>query len=268
MSKEIGLFVGFVLITLLGTSCVVIPVPPPEEKPFQDVHEWLTVGESTIDIVSTELDTPTLKGFGWLLYREPHEGWGWMICAAGPYSAGCSPSLRGKTSGRFLLVEFDGQQVVTDVDFLAEVKLCEDRQICYSGEFLMSPAAAAAHIEAKNFLPPTDGCSVYTYSQTDSDLAAGELIINGKDAGGLVGRSAFYRHVVPPGLHEWRIAPSQSGNLPLPAAVYDLECQGREVIFLRYKYGLNTFWFNKIEVVDLKRGKDDLVKRWLAISTM
>ena len=190
-----------------------------------------------------------------------------MICAAGAYGAGCSPSLEGNTSGQFLLVEFDGSQIVTDYELFGERGLCEEREICYSGEFLMRPASPADDIEAKNFFIPADGCSVYTYSQTDSDLAAGELVINGVDAGGLVDRSGFYRHLVSPGSHTWTIAPSPSKNLPLPAAKHVLECQGQETIFLRYTYGLSNFWFNKIKVVDSKRAKKDIAQRWLAVSS-
>jgi hypothetical protein len=267
LPKNFSLFVGFVLVTLAGSGCVVIPIPPPEEKPFQEVPDWLTIGESSVDDVIAKLGEPTLRSSGWMLYREPHEGWGWMLCAAGAYGAGCSPSLQGETSGQFLLVEFDGERVVTDIELLAERGLCQDHQICYSGEFFMRPATRAEDIEAKTFSIPTAGCGVYTYSQTESDLAAGELVINGMDAGGLAGRSGFYRHVVPPGSHEWMITPSQSKNLPLAAATYVLECQGQEIIFLRYTYGLSSFWFNKIVVVDPKRGKKEIAERWLAVST-
>ena len=267
MPKKPELLVGILLATLAVSGCVPIPVPPDEEKPFEELPEWLTVGKSSVDNVESRLGEPTLRDSGWLLYREPHEGWGWMICAAGAYDAGCSPSLKGKTTGQFLLVESDVNRIVTGFKLFAERGLCEEREICYSGEFLMRPAITADDFEAKRFSIPADGCSVYTYSQTDSDLAAGELVINGMDAGGLIDRSGFYRHFVSPGSHEWMIAPSQSRNFPLTAAIHPVECRGQEIIFLRYTYGLSSFWSNKIEIVDVDLGKKEIAKRWMAVSS-
>lgn len=267
MHRSFGLFAGLLLITAMGSGCV-FPIPPAAEKPFRDVSgDWLSVGKSTIENVYAELGEPTLKGAGWSLYREPYDGWGLAFCVGGAFGGFGCEALPAKSSGQFLLVDFDSARLLTDVEILAESALCEDYRICYSGEFLMQQDTLENDSEAKNFTVPAVGCSVYTYSQTDSDLAAGELSIDGTDAGGLVGKSGFYRHSVSPGLHEWMIAPSQSATLPLPAAKTVLECAGQQIIFLRYTYGLNTLWFNKIKTIDMRRGKKDVSRRWLAISS-
>ena len=267
MSKLIGPIVGILLVTLLGSGCVPFPVAPPEEEPFVEAsEEWFTIGESTADDVESKLGEPTLEGLDWWLYRDTLEGWGWAFCAGGGFTGGCG-TLPRSSSGHFFLIEFDSYRVITGFELFAEKGLCEERRICYSGEFLMRADAYSDDVEAKKFTVPAAGCSVYTYSQTNSDLAAGELVINGTNAGGLVGSSGFYLHSVAPGSHEWMIAPSQSKTLPLPAVTHILECTGQEMFFLRYKYGLSSFWFNKIEAVELKLGKKDIATRWLAASS-
>lgn len=258
--------VGYALLALATSACV--PIPPTEEKPFEDAsEEWFTTGTSTLDDVVDRIGEPTLDGAGWWLYREPYEGWLWLFCMGGAYGGfGCG-GLPRETTGHFLVVEHDPDRVVTNVATYTEGKLCKDRQICYSGEFLMRPAAPEDGSEAANAVDSSAGCTVYTYSETDSDLAAGELYINGVNAGGLVSRSGYYRHRMPQGTHEWRVAPSQSKTLPLPAATHNLECQGDETFYLRYTYGAGTFWFNKIRVVEPARGERDIAKRWLAVSS-
>lgn len=266
MSRMIRLYVVISVVTLLGSGCVPFPVAPPEEEPFREASdEWFAIGESTADDVRSRLGEPTLEGPGWWLYRDTRDGWGWAFCMGGGFSGGCG-ALPRSSSGHFFLVEFDSTRVITGFELLSEKELCVGRQVCYSGEFVMTADADSDDIEAKKFTVPSAGCSVYTYSQTNSDLAAGELVIDGKKAGGLVGSRGFYRHLIAPGSYEWMIAPSQSKTLPLPAATHDLECRGQEMIFLRYRYGLGSFWFNKIEAVDLQRGKKDIATRWLAVS--
>ena len=267
MYRVFELFVGILLVTLLSAGCVPFPVAAPEEEPFQQASdEWFTIGKSTAGDVETKLGEPTLEGAEWWLYRDTRDGWAWAFCVGGGFSGGCG-ALPRSSSGYFFLVEFDSSDVVTSFELLTEKELCEDRRICYADKFVMRADTFSEEIAAKQFAVPLDGCNVYTYSETNSDLAVGELVIDGKDAGGLVSSSGFYLHFITPGSYEWMIAPSQSKTLPLAAAIHILECSGQEVFFLRYRYGLSTFWFNKIEAVKPKRGKKAVAKRWLAVSS-
>lgn len=267
MSRRVELIADILLIASLCSACVPFPVAFPEKQPFTEAsEEWLTLGESTADDMRRKLGDPDLGDDDWWLYREARKGWGWAFCVGGGYTAGCG-ALPRSSSDHFLLAEFDNNKIVTGLEFLTERELCQDHRICFSGDFLMRADTVTDDLKAKKFSVPSNGCSVYTYSKTDSDLAAGEVVIDGNNTGGLVGTAGFYLHTVSPGSYEWMVAPSQSKTLPLPAAIHVLQCSGQEVFFLRYRYGASNFWLNKLEAVEPKVGKEDIAKRWLAVSS-
>jgi hypothetical protein len=261
--RALGIAFPAMLLAFALSGCIPLPVATPEENPFKEVAEgFFTPGSSTSDSVQEKLGEPALQGSDWWLYRDTREGWQWAFCAGGGYSAGCGALPRAKVHD-YYAVDFDSLGVVTQTELLSENELCDTRRICYEGDILMRSATQSEDTAAKRFRVPPVGCSVFTYSTTDSDSAAGELIIDGEIVGALVGTSGYHLHTVAPGRHAWVVVPSRDKQLPLMAARTAFDCEGRQVAYLRYRNGL---WGVKIEPVDPERGERDIRDRWLAIS--
>jgi len=251
------------LLAFTLSGCVPFPIAVPEENPFKEVAEgFFTPGSSTADDVKSKLGEPALQGSDWWLYRDTRGGWVWAFCVGGGYSAGCG-ALPRTMADYFYVVNFDSIGIVTQTELLSENKLCDIRGICYEGEILMRPAAQSEDTAAKLFRVPPVGCTVFTYSATDSDSAAGEFIIDGEIVGALVGTSGYHLHTVALGQHAWIVVPSREKQLPLPIARTSFNCEGQQVAYLRYSSGL---WSMKLEAVDPERGELDIRARWLAIS--
>ena len=261
MTEQFGNGLLVALSALSFSACVFIPIGAPEESRFQPVAEdSFLVGNATAGEVEDLLGKPDLQAHGWWLYRDRRKGLQWGGCVFGYSSGGCGALPRGSTD-YFFVLDFDDRNVVSAMEIFMENELCDDRQICYEGSILMYPASPADDAEAKLFRVPPDGCLVYTYSTTDSDSAAGELIIDGQAIGGLVGTAGFYVHAVAPGPHAWILDPTDDVSLPLPIESIRFDCDEEKIIYVRYSY---RFWFQGVELVTVDRGQQDILERWMA----
>jgi len=261
--KFIRNLVAFLLAAGAISGCIVFPTGVPEEKPFKEESEdFFVPGSATAEDVRSKLGEPAMQQDKLWLYRDTRDGWRWAICAGAGYTGGCGGLPRG-SEDYFLVVDFDADGVVTATTLLKEDELCDVRHLCFESELLMREASPAEDAEAKLFRAPPTGCYVFTYSDTDSDSAAGYLIIDGEMVGSLVGTSGYYLHTVAPGPHAWLVAPIQKSEFSLPTATAPFNCGDQPIAFLRYRKG---FWSPTIEPVNAETGKRDIGERWLAIS--
>jgi hypothetical protein len=102
----------FVILSSAISGCVPIPVAVPEQKPFEEeVEGVLTTGSTTQAQLASILGAPALQRKDWRLYRDTREGWAWLFCVGGGYSAGCGAMPR-TSSDYFLVVDFDANGIL------------------------------------------------------------------------------------------------------------------------------------------------------------
>jgi len=241
---------SLIAVLLMITGCVAVPIAVPEEKPFTDViEESFVPGTTSAQEVISELGEPDLREPHLWVYHGVRAGWKWAGCVAVPANGACGVSER-TSKDFYLVIDFDDSEVAA-MDLVTRDSLCATRHICYAGSILAQAATVAEDGRAKSFPEPDDGCLVYTYSATSS--AGGQLTVDGRKIGNLVGDSGYVMHKVAPGRHAWIITPPRNSPPAGKIGGMQINCRGPEVLFLRYSKGLVNF---SLDVVDADFGKE------------
>lgn len=243
-------------------ACVGVPVAVPESKPFVDmVGSELVVGETKSATVRDKLGQPDFDDDSRWVYRKSRAGWNWLVCGYAVVTAGCGTSGRNDKE-YFLLAGFDEAGVVATLDVLDAESLCAQQRLCFHEELLMRESTAVSKDDGRTPAAPGQDCEIYIYSRTSNRKHSGNIEVNGRGIGAIVGDTGYFRHVSESGRVFVSITSRQLPHHHRVASA-NFVCGAQETIYLRYHAG---FWNMELDRIDAAEATEQLQDRWAALA--
>jgi len=231
-----------IILAMGMCSCVPIQIEAEDEELFEvDQLAFIEIGKSTkadiagamFDLASEKDETDLKENLAprkyqdgkWWLYTQHWNSEQWMFV----FPLLTAPYVSGETEYRFLLINFDDNDVVTHYETSTlQRDGCNRSGICKSGsDFILLGRSEDVRI-AKLFESPVGKCGVYLYSKTNFAIP---IERDGSRVGRLVDDDHFLYWQLDPGSYDLKpISLDDFGRGPI-----EFDCATGELYFLEFR---------------------------------
>jgi hypothetical protein len=238
MNSAIRLLLVLPLLAFLS-ACIAVPVKTGDggDEPFAKKKlAFIEVGRSTKQDIVTAMPHPMqfLGGDLWLYWAARNEAnWSAFVALVSPsdIGGGLVPAETGEIDYRFLVIRFDANGVVADLETSRSEKRlgCNRSDVCGTGTTYTLVAPKERDRAVKSLKVPENRCAVHVYGEPNTTI---RISLDGEKVGELLGKQGFIFEQLDQGIRQLSIAGKYSGHDRLVRHV-DFNCKSGSSVFFQ-----------------------------------